>query len=105
MFLLFLGMSFTVLVLIILLNPNFWQGYRNSKFIDEYLMDEKKSSEKGETSKLHCRILQQIQCVSRKLYESQRLLQTLRQNGWNNNWMSGCFLSDVCIALRRTYEK
>lgn len=48
MILLFLGMSFTVLVLIILLNPNFWQGYRNSKFIDEYLMDEKNSSEKGE---------------------------------------------------------
>lgn len=40
MLLLFLGLSFAVLVLVIVLNPGFWQGYRNSKFIDEYLNED-----------------------------------------------------------------
>ena len=40
MLLLFLGLAFTVFVLIVVLNPTFWQGYRNSKFIDEYLNED-----------------------------------------------------------------
>jgi len=47
MVLLFLGLSFSVFVLVIALNPNFWQGYRNSKFIDEYLMEDIKSDDKN----------------------------------------------------------
>lgn len=40
MLLLFLGLAFAVFVLAVALNPNFWQGYRNSKFIDEYLNED-----------------------------------------------------------------
>lgn len=35
-----LSLTFTVVVLGILLNPDFWQGYRNSKFIDSLYGDE-----------------------------------------------------------------
>lgn len=35
-----LSLTFTVVVLGILLNPDFWQGYRNSKFIDSLYDDE-----------------------------------------------------------------
>lgn len=53
MILLFLGLSFAVFVMVIALNPNFWQGYRNSRFIDEYLMEDVMSDDEKnlETSK------------------------------------------------------
>ena len=40
MVLLFLGLAFAVFVLVIALNPDFWQGYRNSKFLDEYFEED-----------------------------------------------------------------
>lgn len=40
---LFFLTSFAVVVTVVLLNPQFWKGYRNSKFIDEYLMEDFKS--------------------------------------------------------------
>lgn len=40
---LFFLTSFAVVVTVVLLNPQFWKGYRNSKFIDEYLMEDFKA--------------------------------------------------------------
>lgn len=48
MLLLFLGLVFIVFILVVALNPNFWQGYRNSKFIDEYLNEQLKSDKDAE---------------------------------------------------------
>ena len=35
------GMPLVVFVVCVLLNPDFWQGYRNSKFVDELKKDKK----------------------------------------------------------------
>ena len=45
------GFPLLVIVLAFLLNPDFWQGYRNTKWIDELSKDKKKPKSKPKHTK------------------------------------------------------
>ncbi|MBB5225426.1 hypothetical protein DYE50_03800 [Treponema ruminis] len=45
------GMPLLVFVVCVLLNPEFWQGFRNSKFVDE-LKEDKKQVKKSRSKEI-----------------------------------------------------